>query len=163
MEVLRIGKKLRKIAEKNNLLNYPKTVLYAGANKTRHSLDLAYSTYIPDTADEIWKYLRSVDGSTEEGKSKSSRKKQLYYLAPEIWVFVEIDARVAGFNAMKGTNHVLRINIYSENIEYVKGIAHAINNNFVGGILNQIDWEKIEKVFQIDREKEITVWKKVLE
>jgi len=76
---------------------------------------------------------------------------------------VEIDARVAGFNAMKGTNHVLRINIYSENIEYVKGIAHAININFVGGILNQIDWEKIEKVFQIDREKEITVWKKVLE
>jgi len=161
--VLKIGKKLRKIAEKNNLLSFPKAVLYAGANKVRHSEELITDTYIPDTVDEIWKYLRSVDGSTEKGKSKPSRKKQLYYLAPEIWVFVEVDARVAGFNAMKGTNHVLRINIYSDNVEYTKGLAHAINDNFVGGVLNQINWVKIDKIFHIDKEKEISAWKTVLE
>ncbi len=96
------------------------------------------------------------------GKSKPSRKKQIYYLAPEIWVFVEVDARVAGFNARKGTNHVLRINIYSDNDKYTKGIAHAINDNFVGGVLNQINWEKIDKIFHIDKEKEITAWKNIL-
>ncbi|MFX1321764.1 MAG: hypothetical protein ACFFAQ_08970 [Promethearchaeota archaeon] len=160
---MNIGKKLRKIAEKNNLLNFPKTVLYTGANKVHHSMDLVMDTYIPDTADEIWKYLVSVDRSTKMGKSKPSRNKQLYYLAPEIWVFVEIDARVAGLNAMKASNHVLKINIYSDNKEYTKGIAHAINDNFVGGVLNQINWEKIDKIFHIDKEKEISAWKTVLE
>ncbi len=161
--MLNIGKKLRKIAEKNNLLNFPKTVLYAGANKARHSMDLMTDTFIPDTVDEIWDYLSSVDDSTKMGKSKPSRKKQIYYLAPEIWVFVEVDARVSAFNARKGTNHVLRINIYSDNDEYIKGIAHAINDNFVGGVLNQINWEKIDKTFHIDKEKEISAWKSVLE
>ncbi|MFX0043368.1 MAG: hypothetical protein ACFE8L_10685 [Candidatus Hodarchaeota archaeon] len=160
---MKIGKKLRKIAEKNNLLNFPKTVLYAGANKVRHSLDLIMDTYIPDTIDAIWKFLRSVDGSTEMGKSKPSRKKQIYYLAPEIWVFVEVDARVAGFNAMKGSNHILKINIYSDNNEYIKGIAHAINDNFASGVLNQINWEKVDKIFHIDKEKEIAAWKLILE
>ena len=107
-------------------------------------------------------YLTSLDRTTEFGISRPDRNKSLYYLSPELNVFVEVEAKMSGFTALIAKNHIIRINIYCDNEEYIKGIAHAVSDLFIGGNVNDMEWEKIEKKFKVSREECISAWKAVL-
>lgn len=157
-------KSLRRRAEKLNLLNLPKPILYASAGRARTNGAVLkiYRTFVPDTAIVIRKYLESLYWDTEMGISRASRNKEIFILASEINVFVEINCRMSGMNVRKGSNHMLKINIYSDKKEYIKGIANAINSHFADGILANINWDKMEKVFKIDRERSIASWNTLL-
>ncbi|MFX0076445.1 MAG: hypothetical protein ACFE96_13470 [Candidatus Hermodarchaeota archaeon] len=170
-----MGKKLLKKAKELGYLKFRKTVLYAGAKKVRYAhqwyadlLDLVglpmFDTYVPDTANEIRVYLMNLDPLTKFGISRPDRKKSLYYLSTELNVFVEVEAKVSGFAAIKGNNHVIKINIYCDREELVKGIASAVSDLFVGGIVNdkEMDWEKIEDKFKVSRDECISAWNAVL-
>ena len=121
-----------------------------------------FDTFVPNTANEIRVHLTSLDRTTKFGISRPDRKKSFYYLAPELKVFVEVESRITGFTAFIAKNHINRINIYCDNEEYIKGIAHAVSDLFIGGIVNDMNWEKIEKKFKVSREECISAWKVVL-
>ncbi|MFX1574762.1 MAG: hypothetical protein ACFFB0_18660 [Promethearchaeota archaeon] len=168
-----MGKKVLKKAKELGFLNFRKTTLYAGATKVRYPrqwysnvLDLVdlpmFKTYVPDTANEIRVYLMGLDPLTKFGISRPDRNKSLYYLSPALKLFVEVVAKVAGAGAIKAKNHVIEINIYCDNDDYIKGIAHAVSDKFVGGIINDMEWEKIEKKFKVNPEECISAWKSVL-
>ncbi|MFX1495677.1 MAG: hypothetical protein ACFFBZ_15440 [Promethearchaeota archaeon] len=155
---------LKRRAEKLNLLNLPRTILYASAGKARiwGAVLEIYSTFIPDTAIVIRKYLQSLDRGTEIAISRASRKKEIYILNSYIGVFVEVECRMSGANVRKGSNHILRINIYTDEEKYIKGIANAINDHFANGVLANINWDKMKKIFKIDRERVIASWEAIL-
>ena len=97
------------------------------------------------------------------GISRARRQKEVFILNKEIGIFVEINCRISGMKIRKGSNHILRINIYSDDEKYIKGIANAVNNHFAGGVLANIHWDKMKKVFKVDKEEVIASWNKILD
>lgn len=157
-----MGKKLLTEASKLNFLNFPKTMLYAMTNGIRPSMGIYFISYIPNIVDEVWNYLVALDKYTKFEKSKAARNKTLYYLSKQLNIYIEIESRVSGLLLIKSSNYVLKLNFFCENFEHIKRIAHRINDNFVGGILNELNWDKIEKEFHINREEAIFMWQKIL-
>ncbi len=157
-----MGKKLRKEAKNLGFLNYPKTVLYGGAGELTIGSAWGYTTSIPIWAPFLEGFLKNLDPDTKIGISKPDRNKLIFFLAPNLHVYIEIDAKTAGFLDIK-KNHVQQINIFSRDNNYVNEIAHVINNCHKSGILDEIIWEKVGKKFNINQEQEIQMWKDILE
>lgn len=158
-----MGKKLRKEAKNLGFLEYPKTTLYGGAGV----LDIVrewgiYTTSIPVWAINIGRFLKNLDPDTKAGISKPDRNKIIFLLAPNLHVYIEIDAKTAGFMDVR-KNHVQQINIFSRDNTYVNEIAQIINNSYENGILHEIIWEKVRKKFVINQDREIQMWKDILE
>jgi len=158
-----MGKKLRKEATKLGFLNYPKTTIYGGAADLILVREWGpWTTSVPIWAINIGVFLKNLDPDTKIGISKPDRNKIIFILSSNIHVYIEIDAKTAGFMDIK-KNHVQQINIFSRDNKYVNEIAHLINDGYEGGILNEIIWEKVGKKFQINQEQEIKMWKDILE
>ena len=157
-----MGKKLRKKAKNLGFQNYPKTILYGGASELINAGAWGFTTSVPIWTAYVLEFLRGLDTDTETAISKPDRNKIIFFLSPNIHVYIEVDAKTAGFMDIK-KNHVQQINIFSRDNKYVNKIAHIINNCYKGGILDEIIWEKIGKKFQINQEEEIIMWKDILE
>ncbi|MFX1275978.1 MAG: hypothetical protein ACFFBP_23050 [Promethearchaeota archaeon] len=152
---------LKRRAKKLNLLSLPKTTLFGTGRRARSDGNFI-NTYVPDTVYAIKKFLKYNDGSTVKELSRATRNKNVYILAPNIDVFVDIECHVKGMNIHKGSNHIIKIDIYSDDIEFIKGIANAIDNKFPRGILSHIKWDKMMKVFKVDKEHVIASWNAIL-
>ena len=157
-----MGKKLRKEAQKLGFLNYPKTVLYGGTSDLTIGFAWREITSIPIWTRFIEGYLKNLDPATKLDISKPGRNKFIFILAPKLHLYIEIDAKTVGFLDIK-KNHVQQINIYSRDNKYVNEIVYVINNCYKSGILNEIIWEKVGKKFNINQEREIQMWKDILE
>lgn len=158
-----MGKKLRKEAKNLGFLNYPKTTIYGGAGALKLVRGWGiYTTSVPIWALNIGGFLKNLDPDTKIGISKPDRNKLIFFLAPNLHVYIEIDAKTAGFLDTR-KNHVQQINIFSRDNKYVNEIAHVINDSHKSGILNEIIWEKVGKKFNINQEQEIQMWKDILE
>ncbi|MHA1265238.1 MAG: hypothetical protein ACTSRS_08410 [Candidatus Helarchaeota archaeon] len=155
-----MGKKVRKQAEASGLKNQKHTILYARARKFRTT----FSKYVPDCADAIRDYLTLQDSTLLQGKSGGGRNSTYYYLAPQIHVYVELLDKTSGFAVVNPSNHAIQINIWTDNEDYVRGIANAVNSCWADadGILAHMDWKKIEKKYKVNRDDCIAEWKKWL-
>jgi hypothetical protein len=155
-----MGKKLRKQAEAEGLKKQQLTVLYARARKFRST----FSKYVPDCADAIRDYLALQDQTLLQEKSGGGRNSTYYYLASQINTYIELIDKAAGFAVVNPSNHAIQINIFTENQEYIRGIANAVNSIWsdVDGILAHMDWKKIEKKFKVSRDDCIAEWNKWL-
>ena len=78
---------------------------------------------------------------------------------------MEVNDKAAGFAAVKPANRVLEINIYTENEEYIWGIAITVNSIWTDadGLLTHMIWKKIEKKFKVKQEDVIAEWTKLLQ
>lgn len=158
-----MGKKLRKEAKNLGFLKYPKTTIYGGAAELILVREWGtFTTSVPIWAIDLGVFLENLDPDLKLGISKPDRNKIIFLLAPNIHVYIEIDAKTAGFLDSR-KNHVQQINIYSRDKKFISEIARVINSSYKGGILKEIIWEKIEKKFSINQEQEIQIWKDILE
>lgn len=157
-----MGKKLRKEAQKLGFLNFPKTILYGGASKLIMGFSWGYSTSVPVWTLLLEGFLENLDPDTKKGISKPDRNKLIFLLAPNLHVYIEINAKTAGFMDTR-KNHVQQINIFSRDNKYVNEIAHVINSCYKSGILSEIIWEKVGKKFHINQDQEIQMWEDILE
>ncbi|TFG00163.1 MAG: zinc-ribbon domain-containing protein [Promethearchaeota archaeon] len=64
--------------------------------------------------------------------------------------------------AQQAKSHVLKITIYTDDEEKRNKIAQIINDIFYDGMLANIDWNKIEKKYNVRREDCIKTWQMVL-
>ena len=154
---------LAKKAEQLGLLDFPKTALYCGAGGVYRDWKWFLRTYKPYAAEAIRMYLATFDNSVSDELSLPDRVKSLYYLAPKIKIYVEVDSRVDGFWALKESNYALRIRIFCDSPRHLKGLAIAVNGIFQEGVIKGTNWSKVEKIFEVDRKKCISDWEKLLD
>jgi hypothetical protein len=156
-----MGKKLRKQAKKLGFLDYPKTVLYSGSSELVAGFKWGSMTSIPIWAGHLENFINNLDPSSKNDISKPDRNKILFFLAPNLHIYIEIDAKISGFLDIK-KNHVQQINIFSRDNKYVNEIAQIINRSYNEGILNEVDWQKVANKFNINQDSEIQVWENLL-
>lgn len=153
-----MGKKLRIRAEELGFTNFPLIILYARPRRLR----VTFTTFVGDTADTIHDYLKRIDPSTLVDRSGSGRNNTYYYLAPRIRVYVEVIRKTAGMNANDPGNMVTKINIFSKFRAHTINIASRLDDIFPDGMLAHLDWNKIEKKFQVSRAEGVTTWHSLL-
>ncbi|NVM52257.1 MAG: hypothetical protein HWN66_01050 [Candidatus Helarchaeota archaeon] len=170
-------KKIQKKAEELGLNKLPLTVLYARPKRIgnsgtiiEHLSGLVPGLLIPskriaDTSVIMFNYFHSdvKDPSFDYDKDEGARTKKYFYLAPESNLYVEVIDNVQGFLIDLASNHVIQINIYSDNEEYKKAIANVINDTYKDGILAHIKWKKIEKKYKVKQEDCIATWNRLLQ
>ncbi len=151
-----MGKNIRKEAEKLGLKNQQHTVLYARPREIR----VTFSKHVPDAADAIRDYIAMKDSNMEQDRSGGGRTNTFYYLASSLKLYVEVIYKAA-FSA---ANRTVQINIYTENEDYIRGIANAVNTLWadVNGLLANMIWPNIEKNFKVKKEDCIAEWNKWL-
>ena len=152
-----MGKQVRYQAESLGLTKIPPTILYA---QPRHMRAL-YSRFKPDIADKLRDMMKQYDPSFIEDSTGGGRNNTFYLLAPEARLYVEVNDRspIAIGAAWRADKHVSQIKIFSSNKSYIREIAHIISKIWDDEILIHMDWEKIEKKYNIKREDAIIVWK----
>ncbi len=153
-----MGNTIYQEAEALGLIKQKLTVLYAQPRKYRRTA----SKFIPDVGDVIRDYITLINPALEQGKTGGARNFTFQYLSIVANLFVEVVDKTVSMNAAKPSNRVLQINIYSDNEEYIKGIAKAIDQVFENGMIANIDWKKLEKAFQIKKEDCIAAWNALL-
>ena len=150
-----MGKKVRKKAESLGLKKQRHTILYACPRRTRTT----YSRAVPDVADAIRDYVTLLDPTMLQDRSGGIHN-DYYYLAASFNLYVE----VIGTAAFNLANRIQQINIYTENEEYIRGVANAVNSLWddAGGLLAHMVWKTVEKKFKVSQEACIAEWKKWL-
>lgn len=148
-----IVNKYRKNAEKLGLTELPKVVLYARPRKIRQTA----SKIVPRCNRVIKEYIKQLDPSLIEGRSRST----YYCIAPQINLYVEIYDKVFTMIYNPG-EHCLKVSIFSDNSGYIREVAKILNQQWEDGILAHMDWPKIEKVYNVNREDCITIWNEIL-
>ncbi len=168
-------KKFRQLAEGLGLIELPLTILYGRPRRVEYidriGDDLAFlltgmsfKQKIPDIILVVGKYCKEVmdDASFKRAGPTIGRTSRATYLAPKAKLYVELETRLASGLAMKASNVVAEIKIFSENKTHVTEIANIINNLFTDGLLANMDWEKVEAKFEVKREDCIATWKSLL-
>lgn len=148
------NKKIHLLAIGLGIMNSPRMVLYAQPRRMRE----IFSGAVPDIADIIRAYISRIDRTMFHAKSGGSRWLTFRYLTEVKALYVEIQFRVAGIVMGKIRNIVLQINFFCRTDEHIREIARLINERFENGILDYIDWRKVEKKFKVQREKCIVDW-----
>lgn len=92
-----MGKKLRKKAKNLGFSNYPKTILYGGASELTIASAWGFTTSVPIWTPFVLGFLRELDTATETAISKPDRNKIIFFLSPNIHVYIEVDAKTVGF------------------------------------------------------------------
>lgn len=118
----------------------------------------------PKFVNSVSEWMKSSDPSVEESSPGQSLRTIFFYLlAPQLGVFVKVADLVAGYNAKKAKNHVYKMDIYTENENFVRDIVRIINDQFQDGILPNLNFEKLEKKFNVGRDDITNTWKRFLQ
>jgi hypothetical protein len=155
-----MGKKARKQAEGLGLTKLPIYRFYGRAR----GLKMKFSKTKPKFVNHITEFLRGIDPSTVDSEGAKNMR-SLYYqiLSPEAGTFVEVFDNVVGFNANMPKNRVFQMDIYTQNQNIVKDIVRIVNNRFEDGILNHLDFKKIEKKYKVKKDDVINAWNSFLQ
>ena len=153
--------KIRKQAFRLGMMDLPLTILYARP----YVATWRKMTYHPEPKEVIEhyiKYILKIPNYIHESKARIGRTRRWGYLIPEISLYIEITDEVVGFKADNDENHVLQLLIHSEKEEHVQKIANLINSIYPKGVIKDMNWEKVEKKFEIFKEDCIKVWEELL-
>ncbi|NVM34619.1 MAG: hypothetical protein HWN81_03425 [Candidatus Lokiarchaeota archaeon] len=149
-----MGKKLQKQAMQLGLTNLPKYTFFGRPKK----LKMKFSKYKPDLAYTVENWMKNLDPSTAAEESGGGRNNTFFYLASQIGMYVEIADKMAGVAVPNPGNHASKIDIYTNNEDYVRTIVRIINTIWDDGILNHLDFQKLEKKYKVRREDIINAW-----
>jgi len=154
-----MSKEFQSQAKKLGLTDLPRYTFYAQPKKIK----VMFSKFKPDIAYFVENWMKNLDSTTTISESmKGGRSSGYYYLAPQINVYVEIVDLISGYFAYSEANQVNKIDIYTNNQEYVKEIIKGINDIWDDGILSHLNIKKIEKKFKVKGEDIINAWNSFL-
>ena len=154
-----MGKNIRKQAEELGFTNFPLTVLFARPRTFRP----IFTRLVPDVADIIRDYFKSIDPNFVQGRSGGGRNNSYYYLAPQARIYAEVFDRMVGFNVNVPENHLNEILIFSKYKAHLLNIVWRLEGIFPGGMLAHLDFIKIEKKFNVKKEDYISTWNTLLD
>jgi len=149
-----MGKKIEKKAMELGLTNLPKYTFY-GRPKT---IKMKFSKYKPDTAYVVEDWMKSVDSSCTVEESAKARSSKFFYMSTQLGIYVVVYNKMAGVTAFNPDNYVSQIDIYTNNEEHVRAIVQGYNSLWDDGIVPHIDFNKIEKKFQVGKEEVLNQW-----
>ena len=152
-----MGSKVQKQAQQLGLTNARHIILYARPRKLR----MTFSKSVPDVVDAIRDYIALQDSTLTIDKSGGGRNISFYILAPKAQIYVEAIIDMKGAIVVKAvdpSNMAIQINIYSDDDEYIRGIANAVNILYEDGMLAHLEFSKFEEKFQVKQEDLIAEW-----
>jgi hypothetical protein len=156
-----MGSKVQKQAQQLGFINARHIILYARPRKLR----MTFSKSVPDVVDAIRDYIALQDSTLTIDKSGGGRNISFYILAPKAQIYVEAIIDMKGaivVKAVNTSNMAIQINIYSNNDEYIRGIANAVNILYEDGMLAHLEFNKFEEKFLVKQEDLIAEWEKWL-
>lgn len=154
-----MGKEVQNQAKKLGMMNKPQYTFYAQPRKIKAK----FSKIKPDIAYLVADWIKNIDSSATVSESTSGgRSARYFYLAPQANVYVEILDKISGYFAYSEDNHVNKIDIYTDNQDYVKAIVKGINGIWEDGIVNHLKLKKLESKFKVKGEDVINAWNSFL-
>ncbi|MHA2282436.1 MAG: hypothetical protein ACXAC5_16455 [Promethearchaeota archaeon] len=153
-----MGRKLQKQAKSIGLTNLPKYTFYCQPK----GIKTKFSTTKPKFIYPIVDWLRSFDQSVQDDDTGSARQVWSFILAPQAGVYIESTSKIAGFNARSASNYVSQVDIYTENADIVKEVVKILYYQWEDGMVNHVNFEKIEKKFKVKRDDIINAFNSFL-
>lgn len=153
-----MGKEIKRKANQLGLINQPQYTFYARPKKIKAK----FSKIKPDIAYTIENWINGADASAAMSESVGARSSSYYFLAPELKTYVELVDKLSGAFAYSEGNHVCKIDIYTENEDYVRAIVKDINNIWEDGIIDHLNLKKLESKFKVKGEDIVNAWKAFL-
>jgi hypothetical protein len=150
-----MGKQVKNRAIQLGLTNQPKYTFYARPKKIKAK----FSKIKPDIAYTIEDWMKGIDSSAAMSESAGGRSSKYFYLAPELKTYVEIADKLSGAFAYSEENHACKIDIYTENEDYVRAIVKGINDIWDDGIIPHLNIKKLESKYKVSGEDIINAWK----
>ncbi len=154
-----MGKEVQSQAKELGLINLPRYTFYAQPK----TFKVKFSKFKPGMAFLLENWIKNLDSTATISEAMlGGRSSGYYYLAPQINLYVEILDKISGYFAYSEDNHVNKIDIYTNNQDYVKAIVKIINDLWDDGILSHLNTKKIEKTFKVKGEDIINAWNSFL-
>ena len=154
-----MGKEAQSQAKKLGMMSKPHYTFYYSPRKVKAK----FSKIKPDVAYLIEDWIRQIDASSIVSESTSGgRSARFFYFAPQANVYVEILDKISGYLAYSTDNHVNKIDIYTDNQDYVKAIVQGINNIWEDGLINNLRYKKLRSKFKVSEEDIANAWKSFL-
>jgi hypothetical protein len=150
-----MGKEVQKRAKDLGLMKQPKFTFYARPRKIKAK----FSKIKPDIAYTIENWMNGADSSAVLSESAGARSSMYYFLAPELKLYVELADKLSGFFAYSEENHACKLDIYTDNEDYVRAIVKSINELWEDGIIAHINLKKLESKYKVKGEDIINAWK----
>ncbi len=156
-----MGSKVQKQAQQLGFDKAHHIVLYARPRKLR----MTFSKSVPDVVDALRDYIALQDSTLTSDQSGRGRYINYYILAPKAQIYIEALIDMKGAIVVKAVhpeNMAIQINIYSNNDQYIRGIANAVNVLYEDGMLAHLEFNEFEKKYSVKQETIIAEWKKWL-
>ncbi len=154
------GKQIIKQAAELGLNNLPLTNLYGQPRKIK----MMFSKNVPDYVSIIRDYLTLQDPEFEMKIHRGGRTRKDFFISVKESLYIETLGKMSGILGVDPSNHLFQISFYTKNEEHIRQIVKSIDEQFsdVGGILAHINWEKIKKVYKVEKEDCLAIWNKYL-
>ena len=143
-----MGKQVQKKAIQLGLTNQPKYTFYVQPRKVKGK----FSRVKPDFAYIIENWMNDIDSSNSMSEIARGRSYSFYYMAPELNIYVELVDKIGGGIAYNEANHAIKIDIYTNNEDYVRALVKGINGIWDDGIVPHLNIPKLEKKFKVKGE-----------
>ena len=156
-----MGKSAKKEAKKLGYFNLPHTRLHTRVQKMR----MMFSKSSPDPADRVQDVFKMRDPAHIASSSGGGRNNTFFFLSESLRTYVEVADKCAGMVVHNTNNHVVEMNIYSENEDIIREIVRTIDAQYSGGMVNNTNddiWKKISKKYKVRPEDAIAEWNKWL-
>ncbi len=154
-----MGSKALKQAKTLGYLKLPLVILYGRPNHVKETL----GGFKSDITSIIRDYLFLKDPQVLLGGSGGVRNHSEYFLSEALKLFVQVTEKMAGMGIYQATNHVIKMEFYTENTKIIREITDLINKNWENGILANLIWKKIEKKFGVKEADCVAEWNKWLQ
>ena len=114
-----------------------------------------------NAADLVRDYLDQNDPDYVIGTKKTGRGHTHYYhLASNLNTFIEVYVRIAGFYAYNPANFPTEIAFYTQDEGLIRTIVRGIQKLWITPMLNELNYAKFQKHFNITPEDIKAAWEK---
>lgn len=138
------------------MIKLPRYTFYATPKKIK----VKASKIKPNFAYIVEDWLKDLDPTTTMSEwTTGGRTSCFYFLAPQLDLYVEILDKIKGYYGWSEDNHVCKIDIYSNNEDFVKKMVKRFNDQWDDGIVSHLNLKKLEKKFKVKGEDIVNAWK----
>ncbi|MFX1375604.1 MAG: hypothetical protein ACFFA0_07315 [Promethearchaeota archaeon] len=155
-----MGKEAQNQARKLGMMNLPRYTFYCQPRKMKSK----FSRQKPDIAYLIENWIKEIEPQSIINEAGSGgRSSRYYFLAPQSGIYIELIDRMAGTIVYNPNNHVNKLDVFTNNQDYVKALVKGINGIHDDGILPHLNLKKLEKKFKVKGEDIINSWNSFLQ